>query len=362
MASDSPGSGQTGRRASSGPDNATDANGDGVAKRATSYDVARLAGVTQPTVSRAMRGDRVAESTRQRVLAAASSLGYVPSRLGSSLATRRTDRVAMVIEDLQNPFYLGLLSAFERRLTDAGFNVVLLRHYGDDDALLEQLGAGGVDGVALTALRWHSRLPQALQRRGIPSVLINRETESGGLDACVSDNARGARLVADRLLKLGHRRIGMIAGRENTSTGRHRAAGFRDALAEAGVAVHPAACREVEYTHADGHSALLELLDSPQAPTGLFCANDVLAIGALNAAKKRGVRIPEDLSIIGYDDMTMSAWECFDLTTVRQDIETIASTAGELLLDRIGGYTDGPRRVVVESRLMIRSTDGPPAS
>lgn len=154
----------------------------------------------------------------------------------------------------------------------------------------------------------------------------------------------------------------MIAGRENTSTGRHRAAGFRDALAEAGVAIHPAACREVEYTHADGHSALLELLDSPQAPTGLFCANDVLAIGALNAAKKRGVRIPEDLSIIGYDDMTMSAWECFDLTTVRQDIETIASTAGELLLDRIGGYTDGPRRVVVESRLMIRSTDGPPAS
>lgn len=329
-------------------------------KRVTAYDVAQLAGVTQPTVSRAMRGDRISEATRQRVLAAAEMLGYVPSNIGRSLATRRTNRVAFVVEDLTNPFYLWLLLYFERRLAEAGFNAMVVRHTADDASLLEQLGAGAVDGVVLTSLHLHSPLPQALQKRGLPTVIVNRETENPGLDSCVSDNRMGARLVAERLMSLGHRRLGLIAGPGDTSTGRDRARGFRDALAEAGIALHPAACRHVAYTQPAGRQAVLDILESPHSPTALFCANDMLAMGALNAATKLGVSVPEQLSVIGYDNVAMAAWERFDLTTVHQNIEGIATTAAELLLDRIGGHQGEARRVVIEPRLVVRSTDGPP--
>lgn len=330
------------------------------AKPVTSYDVARLAGVAQPTVSRAMRGASVSEATRLRVLAAAESLGYVPSDAGRSLATRRTHRIGMVMADLRNSFYLGMLTAFEERLAESGFQVTLFRQ-DNDDVLLANLSSGGIDGVALTSLTLHSTLPGALRERGIPAVLLNRETMHADADACVSDNLRGARLVAERLLALGHRRIGAVFGPGETSTGRDRAVGFRDALAEAGVALHPAACREVPYTHAAGRAALLEILGSPHAPTAVFCANDVLAIGALNGAKARGVAVPRDLTVIGYDDMDMSSWEIIDLTTVRQDIDAMARTAADLLIARVEGDGGDARRVVVEPRLVNRSTHAAPA-
>jgi LacI family transcriptional regulator len=326
----------------------------------TGYDVARLAGVTQPTVSRAMRGENVSEATRLRVLAAAEQLGYVPSDAGRSLATRRTHRVGVVVADLRNHFYLEVLTSFERRLAEAGFQVTLFRQSGDEDALLSQLSAGGIDGVALTSLTLGSRLPRALRERGLPGVLLNRETDRPDLDVCVSDNVAGSRLAAERLLELGHRRIGAVFGPADTSTGRDRALGFREALAEAGVVLHPDACREVPYTHESGHGALLEILDSPHRPTAVFCANDVLAIGALNAAKRRGISLPEDLTVIGYDDMEMSAWEVFDLTTVRQGTEAMAVTAAELLLRRMEDPGAEVRRVVVPPELVLRSTDGPP--
>jgi LacI family transcriptional regulator, galactose operon repressor len=328
-------------------------------RRVTSYDVARLAGVTQPTVSRAMRGERIAGPTRQRVLAAAEKLGYVPSDLGRSLATRRTNRVAFVVEDLTNPFYLWLLLTFERHLAGAGLDVAVIRHT-TDDAVLEQLGPGGTDGVALVSLRLGSALPRTLRKRGIPAVAIHRETQGSGLDTCVSDNRQGARLVAERLLRLGHRRIGMVAGPSDTSTGRDRSAGFRDALAEAGIPLHPAACREVEYTEPAGRQAVLEILASPHAPTGLFCANDVLAMGALNAATQLGVDVPREISVIGYDNVAMAAWARFDLTTVEQDVEALASSGAQLLVDRMAGDDSAPRRVVTRPELVVRSTDRPP--
>lgn len=322
--------------------------------------MAQLAGVTQPTVSRAMRGDRIAETTRQRVLAAAALLGYVPNSLGSSLATSRTNRVALVIEDVTNPSNLWLLHHFERSLARSGMSVVLVRPTGDDQSLFEVLTAGGVDGVALTSLRVHSPIVKTLRERGVPAVLLSRETDEMWLDTCVSNNAAGARLVAERFVQLGHRRFGMIVGRSDTSTGRDRAKGFRDALAEAGVAMHPAAIKEVEHSQPAGREAMLELLDSGQAPTAVFCANDMVAFGALNAATFRGIAVPEELSVIGYDDIAMSAWERLSLTTVHADIEAMASTAARLLLERIGGLLGEPRRVLIEPRLILRSTDGPP--
>lgn len=331
-------------------------------RQVTSYDVARLAGVTQPTVSRAMRGERVRTTTRERVLAAAHSLGYVPSDAGRSLATRRTNRIAIVLADLQNHFYLEVLAVFERRLAAHGYRATIYQQTEDDDALLLQLSSGGIDGVAFTSLRVGSSLPLALRERNIPAVQMNRETNELASDVCVSDNIRGSRLVANLLIELGHRRIGAIFGPADTSTGRDRAAGFRDALAEAGIAIHPAAAREVEYTHRSGHDALIEIMTSPHPPTAVFCANDVLAIGALNAARLQKLSVPHDLTLIGYDDMEMSSWEAFNLTTVRQNLEEMTTEAAELLIDRVeGGHTE-LRRLVIQPSLVLRSTDAAPRS
>lgn len=328
----------------------------------TSYDVALLAGVTQPTVSRAMRGDRIAESTRLRVLAAAETLEYVPSDAGRSLATRRTNRVGIVLSQLTNHFYVDVLSAFERSLAAAGYQVIIFRQPEDDDALLAQLSSGGIDGVALTSLRLGSSVPAELQKRNIPTVLLNRETDSLASDVCVSDNVAGSRLVAQRLVELGHTRIGAIFGPADTSTGRDRAIGFRDSLAESGIAIHPDAAREVAYTHLAGHDSFIDIMRSKHPPTAVFCSNDVLAIGAMNGAMKQGIRVPDEVTLIGYDDMTMSSWEVFDLTTVRQNLELMTTTAAELLLGHIKGLHSDPQRIVIQPCLVLRSTDGPPRS
>lgn len=325
----------------------------------TSYEVARLAGVSQPTVSRAMRGDRVAQETRQRVLAAAAALGYVPSDAGRSLSTRVTRRVGIVLTDLSNTFYLGVLAAIERHMNKAGCRVTLFRHDADD-LVLAQLAAGAVDGVILTSVALGSSLPRDLHRRGVATVLLNRETDDLVTDVCVSNNVHGAGLVAAKFYALGHRRIGAILGPASTSTGRDRTEGFRQGLAAFGVALKSEYCRVVPYDHDAGHGALLSIMTEPDPPTAIFCGNDVLAIGALNAAQGIGVAIPGDLSIIGYDDVPMAAWEKFSLTTVRQSMELMSRTATELLLSRIADPDLPPRREVVEPDLVERATHGPP--
>jgi LacI family transcriptional regulator len=326
----------------------------------TSYEVARLAGVSQPTVSRALRGDRIAEATRQRVLLAAEALGYVPSDAGRSLSTRVTKRVGVVLSDLSNTFYLAVLEAVERHLDAAGCRVTLFRH-GNDEQTLAQLAAGAVDGVILTSVALGSSLPRDLHRRRVPTVLLNRETADFVTDVCVSNNVRGAGLVAAKFHELGHQRIGAILGPANINTGRDRAEGFRAGLAACGLVLRPEYCREVQYRHAAGHDALLSIMNEQHPPTAIFCGNDVLAIGALNAAEGMGISIPADLTVIGYDDVSMAAWERFSLTTVRQGIEQMSQIATELLLSRIADPDLPPRRSVVEPDLVERATHSAPA-
>jgi len=326
----------------------------------TSYEVARLAGVSQPTVSRALRGERIAEATRQRVLSAAEALGYVPSDAGRSLSTRVTKRVGVVLSDLSNTFYLAVLDALERHLDAAGCRVTLFRH-GDDELTLAQLAAGAVDGVVLTSVTLGSSLPRDLHRRGVATVLLNRETDDFVTDVCVSHNIQGAELVAAKFHQLGHQRVGAILGPANVSTGRDRAAGFRAGLAACGIVLRPECCREVPYRHEAGHDALLSIMSAKRPPTAIFCGNDVLAIGALNAAHGIGIVIPADLTVIGYDDVPMSAWERFSLTTVRQGIDRMSRIATELLLSRIADPGLLPRRSVVEPDLVERGTHGAPA-
>lgn len=331
----------------------------------TSHDVARAAGVSQPTVSRALRGDvRLSEETRRRVEAAARELNYVTSQRGRSLATRSTGQVGIVVSDLGNPFYLQVLDALHASLRQSDMSMLVLTPDADERVPLARLVDGSLDGVVLTTAHLQSSLPAELGRRGFPFVLLNREVDGAPGDVCVVDNAGGARLVADELLALGHRSIAAVFGPETTSTGRDREASFRQVLGAAGIDLPTERWRRARFDFGEGHRCALELL--PSQPTALFCANDILALGAYNALYSQGVRVPQDITLIGFDDVRLASWEAFELTTVSQDIERIVRTGTELLLSRIAAGRDGtdvippPRRVVLPARLVRRRTHGPP--
>ncbi|UGS38568.1 LacI family DNA-binding transcriptional regulator [Capillimicrobium parvum] len=328
----------------------------------TSHDVAALAGVSQPTVSRALRGDpRVAPDTIRRVREAAGALAYVPSRRGRSLSTRATGQVAVVVRDLGNPFYSEAILHLHAALDAAGRRAVVHTDLPGRPFAAEQLLDGAVDAAILTTTLVGSALPGALADRGLPVVQFNRTAGGDAADACESDNAGGGREVATLLAGLGHTEIGAILGPADTSTGRDREAGLRAGLAQRGIALADARVRRGPFSTATGHEGLASLMAAPHPPSAVFCGNDVVAVGALNAARALGIPVPDRLTIVGFDDIAMAAWEVFRLTTVRQDLAAMSGAAIRLLLDRIDDPGRPPRRVRVPVELVPRGSHGAPA-
>jgi LacI family transcriptional regulator len=334
-------------------------------RRITSRDIAREAGVSQPTVSRALRGDpRVAPATAALVERTARRLGYVPDAAAKTLSTRRTGTVAIVISDITNPFYPELLEALHDELGRAGYRSVLLNERTDlrgADDVGSLLRAGVADGAIVATATLDDRTRQLLRDEAAPIVELVREVDGAPRDAVVADNRGGGVLAAELLAQLGHRRIGVIAGPANASTMRARDAGFADALGRIGLTADPALRRVGDFAHHTGYGACLELLDLPEPPTALFCGNDVIALGALDAARRQRVAVPEALSIVGFDDISLAGWESFRLTTIRQPLADMAHEAARTLIWRIEeGGGQPPRRTVFPTELIQRATTAPP--
>ena len=253
-----------------------------MARSPTSHDVARLAGVSQPTVSRALRDDPlVASKTRERVKRAAAELLYVPSRRGRSLSMRATGHVAVIVSDLANPFYVEAIEHLHAALAAADLRAVVLTEPVDAHDLLD----GAVDGAIVTTARLGAALPGRLVARGLPCVLVNRTLDDVPIDACETENAAGAAALARFLVELGHERVAAVFGPRDTSTARDRERGFRAALGREPVAEHRG-----EFAFTTGYDGLHAVLAA--RPTALFCANDVIAVGALNAARDLRLDVP----------------------------------------------------------------------
>jgi LacI family transcriptional regulator len=329
----------------------------------TSHDVARLAGVSQPTVSRALRGNsHIPDETRARVLEAARALGYVPNQLGRSLSTQTTHRVAMVA-DLANPLYPALLGPVHDELARSGYRTVLFAERRDEIEAYEGLLDRSVDGVILTTISLQSSLPYELGRRGIPFVFLNRLSGLVEHDSATADDEGGAAMVGELLLRLGHRRIGALFGPENASTSRDRERGLRRALGDKGIAIPARWTAHTSYTHEGGSAAFMEVMSHDDRPTALFCVSDSVAVGALNAARRLGIAVPGDLTVIGFDDLPEASWPVFDLTTVNNPLADSARAAARLLVERLGGNADPPpRHLVAATRLVLRSTHGKPTA
>ncbi|GAA2351217.1 LacI family DNA-binding transcriptional regulator [Saccharopolyspora halophila] len=322
----------------------------------TSRDVARLAGVSQMTVSRVLQdSDRVAAQTREKVLEAMREAGYRPHAAARTMRTRRTSTIGVVVADITNPFYPQLLEAVSTALKSAGQRMVLWN--GPDGAgALESLDEGTVDGLIFTTVTEASaQLAEAVER-GEPIALLHRGLDELDCDQVTTDNTGGGRAVADYLIAAGHRRIGFLAGPELPSTARHREHGFRDRLVELGQALDEFLVVPGGFAHDMARAAMRGLLALDDPPTAVFCANDLTALGAVDGAVSAGKRVPDDVWVVGYDDIALTAWDSYDITTVRQPIAEMARAAVDLLLERVEDRGLAARKRCFASELVVRGS------
>ncbi len=324
----------------------------------TSHDVARLAGVSQPTVSRALRADgQVSGPTRARVVAAAAQLGYVPSERGRILATRSTRQIA-VVASIDNALYPQLMPPLHDTLHLHGYRTVLLAERDDDIVGDERLIDGSVDGVVLTTTATQAPLPGQLRQRGIPFVELNRTSNTVDSDRVTADNEAGARAAAELLCADGHRRIAAIFGPRKTSSSQEREGGFRAGLRANGIRLTNTRVRRAWFAEADGRQAMHELLAARIRPTAVFCVSDMVAVGAMNALTEQGLSVPGDMAVIGFDDLSIAGWPTYALTTVRVDFAAMASRAAELLIARINAPDAPYAHVRVPVELVRRRSHG----
>ena len=322
----------------------------------TSHDVARLAGVSQPTVSRALRGlPGVAPETVERVVAAARSLGYVPSEKGRALSTRKTRRIGVVAGELTNPFYPELLEPMRVELERHGYRMILILDSTPTDSDLERLVDGSFDGVILTTSLSDSSVPALLRRHRVPYVLANRLVDGDDGDSCAFDNASGAASVADYFVSEGHRRIAQIAGPSSVTTGRDRATAFRDSLSRHGIPLPKELDRSGDFSFESGYRLARELMALSDPPTAIFCGNDVIALGAYDAISE--IRTPSSRpSIVGFDNISITSWNTFRISTVGCDLARLARESVRLVLQRIMDPSRPAERIVLPTRLLIRDS------
>jgi LacI family transcriptional regulator len=327
----------------------------------TSHDIAKHAGVSQATVSRVLSGNaNVGKEARERVLVAVRELKYRPNGAARAMRTSQTGNIGVVVSRLANPLYPEMLQILGRQLINAGLRMVVWStEEMDEKAAIDAIRESQVDGAIMTTATTASTgLYEALQHK-TPVVLINRIVEGWECDQVTSDNLDGGRVVAEYFMQAGKRRIGLIGGSNVASTIRDRQTGFRTALTNAGAPLAETLYQQVTtFSYKTGFDAAARLLELSQPPDAIFCVNDVIALGARDAARARGIDVPSRLWIVGYDDIEMASWHAYDLTTIRQPLLQMTEMAVGLLIDRIRGQGAEWNTVCLPNQLVIRGSTG----
>ena len=334
--------------------------------RPTQSDVARLAGVSQATVSHVLNDTpnmAIPQSTRQRILDAIDELGYVPDRTARSLRTRKTYTIASVIPDITNPFYPAFQRGIQGVTRQNNYDLFAYDTDGElanEQRILDSLMQGQVDGaiVVLFHLGYESLAP--LLRRKIPIVaLVAGKWESGDLplDSLYIDNTAAAHKAVSYLIEKGHTRIGMLAGVEETPPRRSRILGYQQALADHGLSLVETLIRGSDFTEEGGREAMRELLKVLPLPTAIFAANDLMGIGAMMAIREAGLSAPEDIAVVGFDDIPAASLVNPSLTTVTQFQHQIGKLAAEMVFERIlGSAPEEGRSIEMPFELIVRDS------
>ncbi|WP_158867099.1 LacI family DNA-binding transcriptional regulator [Leifsonia sp. AG29] len=335
---------------------------DGIPRRATLKDVARAAGVSQSTTSRALSGEGyVAAAVRERVLAAADTLGYVPHEMARSLRRQDSRTIGVLVSDLRNAFYADLAAGIAARARRHGYRMILVDDQRSTEAEMDAARAfvaTRVAGVVVTPVS--SAVSEYLVSQYVPVVEADRQFSAELCDAVIVDNAGVARRTVDHLIDLGHRRIALLVAETTWTTGVERAAGYRAALQQRGLPADPDLFVVGGWNVEEARASAVDLLDRRDRPTAVFAANNVLAEGVWRAIEDLGLRIPEDVSVVAFDDSEWMSMVKPGLTAIAQDAVALGETAVDRLLERLATPKAPPRTTVMEAELRVRrSTAGP---
>lgn len=329
---------------------------------ATIKEVARLAGVSTATVSRVFSGgSAVGEDLRLKVRKAAESLNYRPNKLARNLRTRRTQTVGVVIPDIENPFFTSVVCGIEDVLRGAEYSL-LLANSNEDTARerrnVEALQAEAISGMIFTPSGNETGLYKDLSSIGMPLVAISRQVPNLDVDCVLVSNREGARQACAHLAELGHDRIALISGPAAISTARERRKGYEQALKAAGIAIASELMQYADFRQAGGYEAMKKLLGLDNPPTAVFTGSNLMTLGALQAIHEARLRIPEDIAIVGFDDMPWALSLQPPLTVVAQPAFDVGVTAARLLLERIAEPSLPPRKITLKTRLILRASAG----
>lgn len=309
-------------------------------RKVTVEDVARHAGVSTATVSRAVNGTgTVAQPTYQRVMSAVNELGYTPTPAARNLRQQRTRNIALVVPSIVNPFFPELVSAVHPGVTAQGYSLLLIDSQESEREALRVVTSKIADGVLLIGSTAASSGTTLMKSGNVPVVALDRAPSALAATVVQTENQLGAREVVDHLIERGHREIAHITGPTGIDVANQRTAGYRQSLERHGLEVREDLIRTGDFSEDSGFAATLDLVDAGKSFTAIFAANDIQAIGAIAALQLRGISVPEDVAVAGFDGIHLTRYVNPSLTTYIQPIKTIAQRATDLLLRNIAGIT-----------------------
>ncbi len=335
-------------------------NGNNLARDITIFDVAEEAGVSYSTVSRVLNNKgNVNAQTRERVLQVMAQLGYVGNAPARSLAGGSSRVIGLLVDHLNTDYMGEVIRGIDDVLDINHYNLMLYtthRQKTREAAYVKKLTHNFADGLILIVPRNEKAYLETLQQRKFPYVLIDHQGYNRHVPSIITTNRKGGYDATTYLLETGHKRIGFITGEMTFGCAMERLAGYQAALEDHGIAFDPQLVSEGNFLQPQGYRCAQQLLSLPEPPTALFVSNDVMAFGAMEAARERGLHIPNDLSIIGFDDIPQAAHVHPPLSTVRQPLEEMGSRAAALLLKYIANPLAEIERVELSTRLVIRES------
>lgn len=328
-------------------------------------DVAEHAGVSATTVSHVINDTRpVSNELRERVLTAIDELDYRPNSLARSLRRGRTHTIGMIIPTGVNPYFAEIAQGVEDTSFEQGYSVILCNSKNSPDraeAYTDVLVEKQVDGILLASIELSVERVRTLQAQHMPLVVVNRDISGSRTDSIMVDHAHGSYLGTRHLIELGHRRIGCVVGRPDLTPSAERIAGYRQALCEAGIPVDERlVLGDGILDFEGGYHTACQLMAMSPSPTAILAGNDLMAVGVIRAAREMGRNVPGDLSVIGFDDVTLASYSIPPLTTVFQPRYEIGVLAAELLIERMRDPDLPPRHRNLDVSLMVRQSTAPP--
>jgi DNA-binding LacI/PurR family transcriptional regulator len=328
--------------------------------KATIYDVAKEAGVSIATVSNAINGKgKISKKRREQILKIMEKLNYQPSLIASALMGKKTFTLGLLIPDISNPFFGEIARAIDDEAHQSGYSVIICSTDNKDERVERYIGLleqKSVDGIIIGTGIDNLDILTRLQAREIPFVMLARETAAIAADTVVVDDYIGGILVAKHLAELGHRRLAILSENLKVSSSRERIRGFKQGLSDLDIPFDDADIVICEYRVEEGRRGAHDLLHRTVKPSALFCCNDLLAIGAMQVAKQLGIKVPDDLSIVGFDDTILAGVTDPPLTTVAQPIERMGKQAFNLLIDNLVNIEAVKQRIVLRPELNIRQS------